>query len=382
MTDNHIIHIALTLANNTSTPYFNRFADLAKNTPDIKLSFICLFPEQPNMIEDMAKRSLVCHWIKYDSKKRKVEMLKALLQLFLLLKKIKPDVIHTHLFDDSLPGLLAAKFAGIKTRIISKLDTGYHHNFTPQWVKFDKFNNWNATGIVSVSKESENFIIDIEKAPVDKIHLIHQGLSVEEVTSASTEIQKKLIHKFNLQNKKLILSVARHIEWKGYKYIIDAAELVIKKYPECVFLFVGYGEQQEELEKIVIQKGLSSNIIFSGWVDREDLNNLYQLSKVFVHAAINEPFGFVIAEAMLNKVPVVSTKTGCAYDGIEHLKGGYIVQNKNSKQIAEGIFYMLENDTSEMVATSFQTANNLFTVEKMWQNHCELYRKIIRKKSI
>jgi len=283
-------------------------------------------------------------------------------------------VVHTHLFDDSLPGLIAARLAGIKKRIISKLDAGFHYTNQLSLLKFDRFNNRNATDIIAVSGENKKFVVEIEKAHQHKIHLIHQGVFIDEVISSSIEKQNELIKKYHLDNKKVILSVSRYIEWKGYRYIIRAAEKIINKYPDTIFIFVGYGDQQNELKKIASKKNISNNIVFTGWVNRMELNNLYQVASVFVHAAINEPFGFAIAEAMLNKIPIVSTKTGCAYDSIEHLKGGYITAFENPDQIADGIFYMLENETSKMTNISYNIASELFTAEKMWQNHVNLYK--------
>ena len=370
--------VLLSMANNTSTPYFNRLADIAKHQKDdIELIFLCLYPTKPLMIDDMRERGFKCYWIRFDSTKRKTHLLTACINACKLLKKLKPDIVHTHLFDDSLPVLLAARLAGIKNRVISKLDAGFHYQYKPKWTWFDRFNNWNANKIVAVSGENSKFIIEKEKAKPEKIVLIHQGLDVQEVTSHSITIQKQLIQKYDLHNKKVILTVSRYIEWKGYRYIIEAASLLKDKYPDIVFVFVGYGEQQTELEEIVKNRGLTNNIKFTGWVNRNELNNFYSIADVFVHAAINEPFGFVIAEAMINKVPVVATKTGAALDAIKHKGNGYLTNKKDGQDLADGIIYMLENNTSNITESAYKIALQMFTVEKMWENHFNLYKAVL-----
>ncbi len=367
------MHVVLLMANNSSTPYFNRFADLAKNDVQIKLSFICLYPEKSQMIADMEQRGLDCYWIKYDNSKKMRGFINVFFKLLKLYKKIKPDVIHTHLFDDSVPGLFAAKVAGIKKRIISKLDAGFHYKYTPRWVFLDRFNNNNATHIVAVSKENKQFIINKEKADPDKIHLIYQGLPEAEVTTFSKKVEKKVIERFNLNNKQLVLSVARYIDWKGQKEIIKAAHLLKGHNPNLLFLLIGFGDQEEVLKEMVKELELEKIVIIGGEIDREALNALYHQADIFVHAAKDEPFGFVIAEAMFNKIPLVVTNTGAAFENIMHLKSGYLLDNNIPKSIAEGIAYVLNNDFKNQVIAAYSFAKSNFTIDKMWDQHKSLY---------
>src|SRR5581483_8621422 len=153
----HVLHL---MANNSSVPYFNWLAERVGKYPDVKFSFVCLYPEKPQMIEDMKKRGCDCYWIKFDHVTRKTDMISAFFSLYRLFKKIKPDAVHTHLFDDSVPGLLAAKLAGVRMRAITKGDSAFHWFYSRKWVMADKFNNANATHIVAISGESKKFIVE------------------------------------------------------------------------------------------------------------------------------------------------------------------------------------------------------------------------------
>lgn len=374
------LRVLLSMANNSVTPYFSRFARLASKSEEVELAFLCLYHEKPAMIEEMQEFGYKVYWIKFDSAKRKKHLFSSFFKAIRLLRKIKPDIVHTHLFDDSLPVLSAAKWVGIKCRVISKLDAGFHYNYNKKWVFLDRFNNKNATHIVAVSNENRDFVANIEKASSSKLTVINQGLDVNEVTTISENRKNDIINKYSLRNRRICLTVSRYIEWKGYRFIIEAADLVRKKHPEILFLFIGYGDQREELESEVKARGLSDNIIFIGWTKREDLNCLYSVSNVFVHASINEPFGYVIAEAMLNKLPVVATDTGAAHDAIRHKETGYLVEFKNGQQIAEGINYLIENDTSQLKESAYNKALEMFTVEKMWKKHLKLYLRACKNK--
>ena len=156
------MHIVFVIANNSSVPYFKWFAEKASKEQKHTFSFVMLHSERPQMIEDAKKWGWECHWIKFDDKKRKSSMVSSFFKMYKLFKKMKPDVVHTNLFDDSLPGLLAARLAGIKKRVITKQDTTFHYYYAPKWIIADKFNNWNATDLIPVSKEAEEFIINKE----------------------------------------------------------------------------------------------------------------------------------------------------------------------------------------------------------------------------
>ena len=367
----HVIHL---MANNSSVPYFNWFAEASVNDKKIKFSFIAMHHEKPKMLDDMQTRGCECYWIPFDSKNRKVAMLKSIPKLYTLLKKIKPDAIHTHLFDDALPSLIAARLAGIKIRLITKQDTTFHWFYAPKGVKFDRLNNYNATHIIAITEESKKFLIEKEKADKNKITLIHHGIPIEKLTNQSEVKKQELITKYNLHNKIVIGTVARLIEWKGYKHIINAAKIVSEKHPNAIFLFVGEGKQKEELQQIIKKNKLEKNIIFTQWIERDYIPSLYGIMDIYLHAASYEPFGFVIAEAMINGTPVVSSRTGSAADAIDHLINGYLSLDNSGEELAKGIFFMLENNRKKIGEAGKIKAMSLYAFEHMYNKHLELYQ--------
>ena len=375
------MHIVFVISNESSVPYFKWFAEKAaqqtvsaSGVKEHQFSFVTLYTEKPKMIEDVGKYGWKCYWFKYDHHKRKRGMIRAFFQLYSLFKKLKPDVVHTHLFDDSFPGLMAARLAGVKKRVLTKQDTTFHYFYAPKWVFADKINNKNATHIVPVSTEAEKFITEKENAPIEKITMIHHGIPPEIFTQQSEEHKKEIIEKYQLAGKKIIGTVARLIEWKGYRYIIEAIPEVIKKHPNTVFLFVGQGDQKEELQQLAKKLNVLEYIVFTGWVDREYIPSLYALLDVYAHAANYEPFGFVIPEAMMNAAPIVSSPTGSALDAIQHKQNGYLINYKDAASMAEGINYTIEHG-ADFKEKGRITAFEMYDFELMYDNYIRLYEK-------
>ncbi len=370
----HVVHV---IANNSTVPYLNWWADRLSKYPEVKFTFIVLYPEKPQLIEEMKKHGFEAHWIVFDQSKRKSGMLKAFFRLYRLFREIKPDVVNAHLFDDSVPALLAARLAGIKKRVIRKQDTAYHWYFTPKWVWVDRFNNRNSTDIIAISEDSKKFLIEKEKAPARKVRMIHNGIPIKDFTAQSDADKEFLIKKYGLEGKIVIGTIARYIEWKGYRYIIEAAKILVQKNKNLKFLFVGYGEQQEELEELVNKNGLSEFILFTNWIDRKHIPSLYGIMDIYVHAAFMEPFGFVFIEAMANGVPIVTSKTGVAADALEHKTTCYFTGDKDSKGIAEGVQWMLDNpvERNAMKGKIKKMAAEQFSVEHMLDEHIKVYQK-------
>lgn len=327
------------------------------------------------MIEDVGKWGAQCHWIKYRFKNRKSDQVQVIPKLVKLFREMRPDVVHTHLFDDSLAGLTAARLAGIKMRVITKGDAAFHYYHTPKWVKFDRLNNWNATHVIAISEQNRKFILEKEHANPDKVIMIHHGIPIDEITRQSEKQKEAFIKRFQLEGKRVVGTVSRFIEWKGHRFIILAAEEILKTYPDTVFLFTGIGDQEMKLKQLIADKGLENHFRFTGSINYADMPSLYGIMDVYLHAASFEPFGFVIIEAMANGIPVISSATGVAADAIIHRKNGVLTGQGDVSGIVEGLKYLFENDHSIIAHEARKTAEALFRFDIMWNNYISLYRK-------
>ncbi len=370
-----VLHI---IANNSSVPYFSWLAKQSKHQQELKLSFAALHSERPAMLDEMKGLGLDCYWVPFSQAKRGSSMMKAVPALWKLFRSVKPDVIHCHLFDDSVPALIAARLAGIKVRVITKQDTGFHWHYAPKALKFDRLNNRNATHIVAVSGECRDFVLEKERADPKKVFLVNHGIPLEELSAQSDNTKTVLKQRYALDGRLVIGTVARYIDWKGYKHILEAAPKVVEQYPEAIFVFAGSGPQEDELRSIVKEKGLENHVVFTGWLKRDEIPSLYGVMDIYLHAASLEPFGFVIAEAMANGLPMISTPTGAAADGIIHKENGYLLAGKDlAIEIPEAVSWLMQNDRKKM-GEQAKKASEKFAFINMWNGYSELYRKALK----
>ena len=270
------MHIVFVIANESSVPYFNWFAEESLKHDDVTFTFVALNHERPAMLDEMSARGIDAHWIEFSPVSRKQGMLRCLFKLYSLFRKIKPDVVQTHLFDDSVPGQLAARLAGVKVRVITKQDTTFHWYYAPKWVRFDRFNNWNATHIHAVASENERFILEKEKAPRAKVHLVRNGFPYDLMTASGDADIAELKELNGFEGRIVVGTVARYIHWKGHHLIIEAAKELVAKYPELLFVWAGSdggSGYKDELQKMIDAAGAFGSHKNS-WLDRAVSNAL------------------------------------------------------------------------------------------------------------
>jgi glycosyltransferase involved in cell wall biosynthesis len=375
------MHVLHTFANNDSVPYLSWFAERAQQEGGPRYSFLVLHPKRPAMMDEMQALGLECKWIKFDARSRKRDMVRALPLMWWHFLRTRPDIVHCNLFDDSLPGVLAAWLAGVKVRITTKQDTGFHWVYTRQWVRFDRLITRLSTLVIAISEECRRFLIEKERAPAEKIALVHNGIPAERFTQQESGAMDRLRRQFSAARRYPVIgTVARFIPWKGYVHIVDAARIVVARHPEALFLFCGMGEQQEHIRQLVKAAELDEHVVFTGWVERSEMASFYGILDVYLHAATLEPFGLVYAEAMMNGVPVVSTCTGAALDAIEDGRNGILVNEADGKELAEGVERLMRMDLKAVGEAGRATALRMFSFDVMWKGTTAVYRLALERR--
>jgi len=372
------IHVLHTFANNSEVPYLSWFAERAALEGNVNYTFVILHPERPSMTDAMKALGFDVVHIQYDDRHRKTGMLKALPLLWKHIRRAKPDIVHCNLFDDSLPGLIAARLAGIRTRVLTRQDTGFHWMHAPRWVALDRWNNSLATRIIAISEENRSFILEHEGAVAEKVDLVHNGIPPERFTKQDTSTMALLRSRFGVEPHHIVFgSVARFIAWKGHRHIVGAAKTIVQQVPQARFLLCGQGAYEQEVRAMVQAEGLSDHVVFTGRIEPHDMASFYGIMDVYLHAAVLEPFGLVYAEAMMNGVPVVSTRTGAALDAITDGVNGILVAEAGAGAMADGVRRLLSSDRKAIGEAGRQTALRMYRFDVMWNGTMEVYRKAL-----
>lgn len=352
---------------------FEWIAEAFKNT-EIQLSFILLNNTETELERYLISQNVPVKRIFFQSKK---DIPLATLKTYLTLKKWKPDVVHCHLFEASIIGLYAAKWARISKRIYTRHHFLYHWEENPKAVKYDIWCNQWATDIVVLTENMGKFLTEKEKANPKKIHFIPHGFKLDIWQNINYELVKSLKIKYNPQNQYPVIGViARWVEEKGVHYIVPAFEQLLKDYPDAKLLLANakgiFKPQIDALLQNIPQKNYQT-------IDFEpDIAGLYHIFDIYVHVPIGtdkEPFGQTYIEALLTKKPCVFTLSGIANSFIEHEKNALVVPYKDSKAIYLACKRLLQEPefAKQIAENGYHQVKELFSLEKMIQNLKNIY---------
>jgi len=171
----------------------------------------------------------------------------------------------------------------------------------------------------------------------------------ERLKMKDEELKIKLIKRYKLENKKILLTVGRLVERKGHDMVIEALPQVLKKIPNVVYLIVGNGPNKEKLQVLSSKLQVEDKVIFIGEVTDEKLPVYFDLGDVFIMPSREidgdiEGFGIVYLEANMFGKPVIGGRGGGVSEAIKDGVSGLLVDPLNVDEIVEAIIKLLSDE--------------------------------------
>lgn len=167
-----------------------------------------------------------------------------------------------------------------------------------------------AKKIIAVSESTKQDLVELYEIPAAKIKVIYSGInSVSDKGFGSSQIKEK----YHLPEK-YILYLGTIEPRKNIIGLIKAFELFKKKYGLLIadykLVIAGAkGWLYQDVFKAAEKSSFKNDIIFTGFIDNEDKNEVYRLSSLYVYPSFFEGFGFPPLEAMAQGVPVITSNT-------------------------------------------------------------------------
>lgn len=159
---------------------------------------------------------------------------------------------------------------------------------------------------------------------------------------------KKLIKEFNLKNKFVVCFHGSFLKMHGVQYMIKTIPLVLKKYPETIFLFIGYGAHYEQCVSLVKRLGVGKNTIFTGKVDFKQIQKYLSLADVWLglFSAAEKAQRVSRAgmfEVMAMGIPVITARNRDVMRSFKDMENIVFTNAEDPKDLAEKIIFLIEN---------------------------------------
>lgn len=286
--------------------------------------------------------------INLSSLVRKIAPLKdirALFTLFKILRKEKPDIVHTHTSKAGFLGRWASFLARNPIIIHTPHGHVFHSYFGPVLTKIfviaEKISSLITDKIITLTDRERDEHVERKIASIKKFVTIHSGVDLDRFIKLNIDIKTKKKELNIPQDYYVIGTIGRLVPIKGHKYLIAASKRIIEEFPKTVFVFVGDGFLKSVLERQAENLGIRKNIIFTGW--RKDVPEILFLFDILIFPSLNEGMGRVMIEGMSLEKPIVASNVGGICNLIEHGKNGILVPPRNPDALGKAISKLMRN---------------------------------------
>lgn len=246
----------------------------------------------------------------------------------------------------------------------------YYRLFLPNSIR-------KAKKIIAVSNTIKEDIIRKFDIDPEKIEVIHHGVGEEFTKIQSSGQLKQVIEKYQLPHK-FLLFVGNLEPRKNLPNLIDAL-IELKKHNRFEHKLVIAGEngwKNNSIFEKVKQYGIVDDIIFTGYVDQQDLPSLYSLADLFVFPSFYEGFGLPVLEAMACGTPVLGSNRGALPEIIgTHLPS---VNPSDVNDIVQKILLFVNDPQLKNTAVNYGKERvKQFTWEKTTQQTLNVYNQLL-----
>lgn len=295
-----------------------------------------------------------------------------------IVRKEQIDLIHVN---------TAAVLEGIYIKTVTKVPILWHIHeiiLSPELVYkvtsylIGKF----ANKIITVSKATENRLLESNSVSDDKVETIYNGIESNQVTNGNKSL---LRNELNIPDDAVVIGMVGRINaWKGQAEFITAMSKVIAVNKNVHAILVGGVFKGEEwrISSIDEQIQESNNSMKIHRIDfRKNIKDIYAAFDIFVMPSIRpDPFPTVVLEAMANSLPVVGFNHGGVVEMLDKTNAiEYLVPVGNTDKLAEKIINLIENKDKRIIFGS-DLKNRQMTMfsEKMFINRFQgEYRECI-----
>jgi glycosyltransferase involved in cell wall biosynthesis len=319
---------------------------------------------------------------------REISILKDIRSLFRLIKllvKIKPDIVNAGTPKAGLLVSIAAFISNVPFRIYTchglRLETlaGWKRKIL---TITERITTLCVNEVVCVSCSLRNKMVDLKLAPEHKVKVIGAG-SCNGVDLAKfsgdfylKRIEDTLKEKNIAKDAIFIGFIGRLVKDKGIYELVEAFEILKRKFPNLYLLLLGGHEKGDPISEETSNKIIQDQRI----IDLDfivDTVPYYQLMRTLVLPTYREGLPTVLLEAGAMGVPVVATwATGCV-DVIEDGRTGLLVPPGDSVALANAIEVLLVNESLaiELGENARRRIEQLYSQEVVWCNIINYYRE-------
>lgn len=293
------------------------------------------------------------------------------------------DLVHCHGARANYISMFIKRKINIP--IITTLHSDYKLDFKDTWYKQAVFAPVNSLAlrcfkyVLTVTEAFKKMLIE-RGFDENRLFVVYNGIDFDYVPDMVEK--EEFFSRFGIDydDTKIYVGIAARLyAVKGISTFIDAAEMVVNKNKNIVFIIAGDGSGYEKYETMIKNKSLTDKIYMLGHVN--DIDSFYNAIDINTLTSLSESFPYALLEGARMKKATISTDVGGINEMIKDGKTGYLVKTMDTKGLCEKILLLSENtELRKKLGESFYNdTKNKFSDKKMALTHKQIYEKIIKE---
>lgn len=298
------------------------------------------------------------------------------------IKRLSPDIIHTHLSKADFYGRLSAKLTGARNIFTT------YHGYSTSHVKGDIQNpgfldkvddlviRFSDAKLIAVSETVSKFLINRDAKNERRTTVIYNGINITDFDKKvlSDEDRILLRARFNSgPDEKIILISGRIEPPKGQLFFLKSVLPLFKVFPKTRLVFIGEGSDVENLADVISQNQLHDRVFLPGFV--KSTQQYYEMCDIVAVPSFWEGFGLSALEGMAKGKLVISSDCGGLQEVIEDGKTGVHFKNRDEDSLRGKLASILndEFESSVISENAIKEIKQRFDVHATADRYLALY---------
>ncbi len=293
-----------------------------------------------------------------------------------IFKERQFDVVHTHSSKAGIVGRIAARHAGVPV-VVHTVHGQAFHPYEKGWrnsvyKEAERCAARYCDKIFAVAQAMIDQCVDAEIAPHGKYMVVYSGMDTSAFANAKRE--PELRAELGIPEKaRVVATLARLFEMKGYEYVVPAAEKLVKEFPDTHFLIIGDGPMRDALDRQLEDLDLTGHFHFAGLIPPAQVHRYLAQADLLWHLSLREGLPRSVVQALATGIPAIGFRLDGTPEVIHDGETGYCTTPEAVEEVVHATRKIWRDP--ELAKRMGQNGRELVLEQFSWQRMADILEK-------